>query len=187
MYTIVAVFTSIFLRRDFKRQESCILSSVLSLAGCAVPVTFFTLGSLVMFCNCVIIIRSLAKSKKNIRELEDSAMFNTASANEKLSRAIILTVIAYISFYFPVVVVICINLLSSIPKFIGNILEDISLLFYYCNNLINPFIYCLTLKNFRKGYAAVLLMRKESSMKKKTSSEVKAAVCIKSVTIGKHI
>ena len=65
---------------------------------------------------------------------------------------------AYILFYIPVIVVTCIGTLSN--AFIGNslmdIVEDISLLCYYSNNLINSFIYYFTLKEFRNGYNKLL-------------------------------
>ena len=69
-----------------------------------------------------------------------------------------MTLTAYILFYIPVIVVTSVG--TFFDTFIDNslfdILEDISILLYFTNNLINPFIYNLTLRDFKDGYNRLL-------------------------------
>ena len=69
-----------------------------------------------------------------------------------------MTLTAYNVLYTPVIAVTCLGTIFG--TFNGNsiwdILEDISLLCYFSNNLVNPFIYYITLRDFRDGYRKLL-------------------------------
>ena len=66
-----------------------------------------------------------------------------------------MTLTAYILLYTPIVSVTCVR--TIIVDSLGDILEDIALLFYFSNNFVNPFIYYMTLRDFREGYRRLLL------------------------------
>ena len=93
-----------------------------------------------------------------MRDITSGTNVKMPKNNAKLTRAITMTLTAYIVFYMPVIA------MSSIGTFYDTltvgyfwgILQDIALLFYFNNNLINPFIYYMTLKDFREGYKRLL-------------------------------
>ena len=90
--------------------------------------------------------------------------------NGKLTRAIIMTLTAYILLYTPIISVTCIRTL--IDDSLWDILEDISLLFYFTNNLINPFIYYMTLRDFKEGYNRLLFCCVRSPVQEKPTIKV---------------
>ena len=75
--------------------------------------------------------------------------------NVKLTRATIMTLKAYILLNTPIVSVTCVR--TFIVDFPWDILEDVALLFNFSNNLVNPFIYYMTLRDIREGYRILLL------------------------------
>ena len=167
VYTVTASMAFVFGLRDFDKQDRCRLYTVLTkTAYLALPILFFFLGSAVMIFNYVIIIYSLTRKKKSVKDITSDTITHIPRNNVKLTRAIIMALTAYILFYIPVIAVTSIGTLFN--AFIGNslwdILEDISLLCYFSNNLINPFIYYFTLKDFRDGYNKLLFCCKRCNI-----------------------
>ena len=85
-----------------------------------------------------------------------------------------MTLTAYIVFFIPVIAVTSIGMFFD--TFIGNtlfdILEDVSLLFYFSNNFVNPFIYYMTLRDFREGYNRLLFCCKRHTIQEKSPTRV---------------
>ena len=90
-----------------------------------------------------------------MRDGKSETSVKISQNNVKLTRAIIVTLTAYILLYAPIISVTCAR--TFIVDFPWDILEDIALLFYFSNNLVNPFIYYMTLRDFREGYMRLLL------------------------------
>ena len=158
-YTVYEGMIFMFFHRDVSRQDRCRIHTVLTKTGYfAAPFFFFATTSLAMFFNYVVIIYKLRKSSKSMEESGNIKIRKLPRNNVKLTRAIIMTLTAYNLFFIPAVAVTSVG--SVLETFIGNslfeILEDISLLCYFSNNLINPLIYYFTLKDFKDGYSRLL-------------------------------
>ena len=124
----------------------------------AMPVLFFSLESIFMFVNYVIIICKLTRSKISVSDATSGTSVKIPRNNVKLTRTIIMTLTAYILFFLPIVTVTSIGTIfgAFTVGSLWGILEDIALLFYFSNNLVNPFIYYMTLRDFREGYKRLL-------------------------------
>ena len=174
-YTLAGSVVFLFYRRDFSKQDRCRLYTVLTkTAYFAVPILFFSTGSVVMFFNYVIIICNLTRSKISMRDATSGTIAKIPKNNVKLTRAIIMTLTAYIVLFIPVIAVTSIG--TFFDTFIGNtlfdILEDVSLLFYFSNNFVNPFIYYMTLRDFRDGYNRLLFCCKRHTIQEKSPIRV---------------
>ena len=92
-----------------------------------------------------------------------------------------MTLTAYIVLYTPVIAVTCVGTIFGTlnGNSIWDILEDISLLCYFSNNLVNPFIYYMTLRDFRDGYKRLLFCCVRQPVKKNPPIDV-AVISIKS-------
>ena len=88
---------------------------------------------------------------------------NVASIDVKVTKAILLTLGAYLLLYFPSVLISSVTFFIGIPHIF--IVLSIGQLLYFMNNLINPFIYYMTLKDFRQGYQNFLLCRQANKDK----------------------
>ena len=159
VFTIPGAIAFLFFVRDFSKKDKCRMYNVLTkTAYLAGPVLLFSLGSVAMFINYAIIIYKLTTSRKPAKDIPNTKLENHPKNNMKLTRAIIMTLTAYILFFIPVVALTSIGTYfdTFTDNSIRNILEDISLLCYFSNNLVNPFIYYMTLRDFRDGYRRLL-------------------------------
>ena len=165
----------LFCRRDFSKQDRCRMYTVLTkTAYLAAPIFLFSSGSLLMFFNYVITIYKLSQNSKSIKDGRNTKIEKLPKNNVKLTRAIVMTLTAYILLYTPVIAVTCLGTIFG--TFNGNsiwdILEDISLLCYFSNNLVNPFIYYMTLRDFRDGYRRLLFCCVRQPVKKNPPIDV---------------
>ena len=174
--SIAGIVAFVFFRRDFSKEDRCRLFTILTkTAYLAIPVLLFALGSAVMIFNYIIIICNLMRSKKLMKDITNVANMKIPKYNVKLTRAIIMTLTAYIVLFLPCIATTAIGTFFNIyiGNFLWDILEDISLLFFFTNNLVNPFIYYMTLKDFRDGYNKLLFCCKKDTIQK---SPIKVAV-----------
>ena len=75
---------------------------------------------------------------------------DTSSNISKLTKATVIALSAYIGLYLPGLVISCIFMVQDFNGFYMSIITDISILMYFVNNLVNPFIYYFTLQDFKK-------------------------------------
>ena len=158
-YSLNGIITFTLFLRDFSKQDRCSMFSILKkTAYLAMPVLFFSLGSTFMFVNNVIIICKLTRSKISVSDATSGTSVKIPRNNVKLTRTIIMTLTAYILFFLPIVTVTSIWTIfgTFTDGSLWGILEDIALLFYFSNNFVNPFIYYMTLRDFREGYKRLL-------------------------------
>ena len=148
----------IFLRRDFTQHKLCVTSNILSSIGYyTIPLLSFGIPSLVTAISYIWVIILLKQRKKCMSVLMHSRNSNVLSTNSKINKAILLTLGAYLLLYLPSVVISSVAIFIKIPhKFI---IMSVCQLLYFMNNLVNPFIYYMTLKDFRRGYKNLLLCR----------------------------
>ena len=161
-YSITGTISFALFLRDFDKEDKCRLFNIVTkTAYVGIQVSAFSIGSAVMVFNYVIIIYKLTRSKKSVRDITNGSSIKLSKNNLKLTKAIIMTLTAYILFYIPVVAITSVGTFSE--TFTNNslfdIVEDISILLYFTNNLINPFIYNFTLRDFKEGYNRLLFCR----------------------------
>ena len=158
-YSVTGAMSFALFLRDFNKVDKCRLFNIVTkTAYLAILVLFFSLGSIFMFLNYIIIICNLTRSKKSMKDIASGTNMKINKNNVKLTRAIIMMLTAYIVFYIPVIVMTSTGTFydALTVDHLWGILEDIALIFYFSNNLINPFIYYMTLKDFREGYKRLL-------------------------------
>ena len=180
-YTGTGSTVFLFCRQDFSKQHRCRMYTVLmKTAYFAAPILLFSTGSLLMFFNYVITIYKLSQNSKPIKDGRNTKIEKLPKNNVKLTRAIVMTLTAYIVLYMPVIAVTCVGTIFGTfnGNFIWDILEDISLLCYFSNNLVNPFIYYMTLRDFRDGYRRLLFCCMRQPVKKNPPIDV-AVIWIK--------
>ena len=149
--------TYVFLRRDISDHEICITSNVVNSVGvyCILLVNF-GLTSLVMIISYVIVLRKLHLRKRSMLNVCNKGNLRPQTT-DLLTRAISITVGVYILLYSPAV--ICTPILSFVDSSELVVVFSFAMLLYYLNNVINPFIYYITLKDFREGYKKLLLCK----------------------------
>ena len=152
IFAIPLVFTFIYFRQDgFIEQKDCTIVYVLQeIAFMTVPFLLFLMFSLVIvICHCIVTFKLIKRAR----------LFgtNNADVTSKLMRASFIVSSSYIILYIPSAVI------SLTDLFIGNsralyflILQDICALILFLNNIVNPFIYYVILKDFRAAYISFL-------------------------------
>ena len=141
--TIAFVF---FPENKHIEAEECVLTLVIQNIA-------YLLVSILNLCICIIILLvsyTIITVKLNQRSLK----FSTGSdINSKFTKASWLTVTAFLILYFPAAVMTIITSFLAQPySTLIKVLLDSTYLIYYFNNVINPFIYYFTLKDFKSGY-----------------------------------
>ena len=105
-----------------------------------------------MIINCITITFKL-------RRMKDMAVGSKTGKKEnenKLTQASWMTLKLFLLFVVPL------NFLGIVENFLQqqylfyNILLDISYLLYYMNNVVNPFVYYIFLKDFNEGFRNIL-------------------------------
>ena len=143
---------NVFFRQDENAitDQQCLLANVLhSTAYLLVNTANFYLSiSVLLICYIIITVK--------LRQ-RNSTFASASDINSKVTRSSWLAVTAFILLYMPA------NLFTLITNFVEPpypipmiIFLDISYLLYYFNNVINPIIYYLTLKDFREGYVSAI-------------------------------
>ena len=78
--------------------------------------------------------------------------------NSKLTRATMIALGTYAMLYLPPVARTCTDVLVDVHYLF--IIQDVLLILYFCNNIVNPFIYYFILKDFREGCKKLLRCKK---------------------------
>ena len=165
MYAVVTSFgllefgcAFIFLHKDFTQDEPCVIFNVLT--GTAtfiiIPLNFGIFSTLITV-NYLVVIIKLKQRKKQMHNFMHNRNPNALNTDAKVTRATIIALGAYILMFLPSVTVTSISSIVEFPHMI--ILQNISDLWYCMNNVINPFIYYMTLKDFKEGYTNMLLCK----------------------------
>ena len=158
LLALVLIFAFIYFRQDgYIEKKHCRLDYVLQeIPFMTVPFIYFLLSTVIIVaCHCIITFKLFRRAK----------LFGKSNTDDhsKLMRASWIVTSLYIVSYIPTVVV------SLSTFFIGNscnlyvlISQDICALIFFFNNVVNPFIYFLILKNFRVGYITFLTCGKRN-------------------------
>ena len=148
---IGGIITFGFLQKNFTQKEPCIAATVLNTTTYyALPLMFFISVSLILIINYFIIIWEMKKASIMQPFLACTRNHDTSSNISKLTKATVIALSAYIGLYLPGLVISCIFMVQDFNGFYMSIITDISILMYFVNNLVNPFIYYFTLQDFKK-------------------------------------
>ena len=149
----------------------CIIPNVLQNIGYYTLLFNFGTVSLVTTVSYIWVIVKLKHRKRHMSSLTHSKAPNALSIDLKVTKAILLTLGAYLSFYIPTMVIGVMVDYVEFPYLI--IVLAVCMLLYYTNNLINPFIYYFTLKDFQQGYKKLFSCK---SAKDNENQTIKVAV-----------
>ena len=85
----------------------------------------------------------------------------TQDKDQKLTQATWMTLKLFLLFDIPVTFLGAATLFLEQPyPIFYEILLDLSYLLFYTNNIVNPFVYYIFLKDFKEGYEAMLCCKK---------------------------
>ena len=157
--TINIVCLFIFLRQDaFIVLKECVIQHVLQ------TIPYFTHVGLIYACiitmavNCIVITIKLQRMKS----IAWGTKTGTQDNDHKLTQATWMTLKLFLLCVVPVTFlgVVTLFLQQPYPMFY-NILLDLSYLLFYMNNVVNPFVYYVFLKDYKEGYQAMLCCKKK--------------------------
>ena len=148
----------IFLHKDFTRDEPCVIANVLTSTGTyiIIPLNFGIFSTLITV-NYLVVIIKLKQRKKQMNNFMHNRNPNALNTDAKVTRATIIALGVYIVMFLPTVMVTSISSIVEFPHMV--IIQNISDLWYCMNNVINPFIYYTTLRDFKEGYTNMLLCK----------------------------
>ena len=151
-----------FLRKYFSNTDLCIVANIIKdTAYFAVPVLLFGILTLVFVTDYVATIIILQKRTREREHLTNTINTSVMDLNSRLTRATMIALGTYVMLYLPGVAITCIDIFVDSHYLF--IIQDILLILYFCNNIVNPFIYSFTLKDFREGYKKLLQCKKCST------------------------
>ena len=106
-----------------------------------------------MTVNCIIISIKLQKMKT----INLGTKTGTQDNDHKLTQATWMALKLFLLFVVPVTFLGAVTLFLEQPyPMLYDILLDLSYLLFYMNNVVNPFVYYVFLKNFKEGYQSIL-------------------------------
>ena len=152
---IEITIATIFFRREKKSitDKQCLLVNVLHATAFLLVSTANFYLSIFVLLICYILVTVKLKQRSN-------TFTSVSDMNSKVTRSSWLVVTAFIVLYTPVNVFTLISNFVETPHPIPmTIFLDITYLLYYFNNVVNPIIYYVTLKDFRVGYVSALKCR----------------------------
>ena len=161
----------IFLRKSFTQDHMCVIPNVLRSVGISIMVVNFGTASLVTTVCYICVIVKLKKRKKQMSSLTYNTNPNAVNTDLKVTKAILLTLGTYLSLYIPTIVIGLLVHNVDAPCLI--IILAVCMLLYYVNNLVNPFIYYFTLRDFKQEYNKLLSCK---GKKENLNQKIKVAV-----------
>ena len=110
----------------------------------------------------------MKRTKKRFSSLSCTYNKNVLDINSKITRVSVITLGVYIVLYLPTIS--CIDIFMPHQYALNMaIIQDASIILYYINNAINPFIYYFTMKDFKDGYKYLLRSKTPNSDHSNTS------------------
>ena len=171
----------IFLRRDVRSNVTCITTNVLTSTGYyLMPVLNFVVATVVLTINFLTVVVKMQTRKRMMGSFMKNKNPNASDGGTKITRVTLISLGVYIVLYMPAVVLSCVMAVVDAPEII--ITLSVTLLIYFLNNMVNPFIYYFTLKDFRQGYRNYFLCRttkEDQSCKSASSSDMNDYIMLK--------
>ena len=145
----------LFLRKDFSQSQTiCETANVLHNTGLYTIILLnCTLAAVTMIISFILVVVKLQKKTITFNSEMQNARYNYSKVNKSL----LITLVVYISLIIPVIVSFCIKIFVDIGEMLT--LVNVLMLLFFMNNAINPFIYYLTLKEFKQGYKNLLFCK----------------------------
>ena len=97
----------------------------------------------------------------------------TQDNDHKLTQATWMALKLFLLFVVPVTFLGAVTLFLQQPyPMVYDILLDLRYLLFYMNNVVNPFVYYVFLKNFKEGYQSILCCNKDRSNARNTDRSI---------------
>ena len=160
----------IYLRQDtFITLKECVIQYVVEAGPYFVCVGFLYTCIITMTVNCIIISIKLQK----MRTVALGTKTGTQDNDHKLTQATWMALKLFLLFAVPVTFLGAVTLFLEKPyPILYDILLDLSYLLFYMNNVVNPFVYYVFLKNFKEGYQSISCCTKERSNARNTCRSI---------------
>ena len=157
----------IFLRHD--EFKECVVQYVIQTVPYFANVGFIYACIITMAVNCIVITIKLQKMKN----VTLGTKTKTQDNDHKLTQATWMALKLFLLFMVPVTLLGAVTLFLKQPyPMLYDILLDISYLLFYMNNVVNPFVYYIYLKDFKKGYQAMLCCKKNNDNSRNTNRSI---------------
>ncbi len=159
LWTLMAaeiILILLFFRRELAPDEDCNTSNVFNVIAYYVgPTANFVLSTVFIVINYSILLFKIQKRKNQMRNLTISLSPGSAEINSQVTRATRVALGAYVVLLAPMFLVTCVAAFVN-DAFYVTIIRDASFVVFFCNNLVNPFIYNFTLNDFRWRFRRLL-------------------------------
>ena len=156
----------LFLRKDFPQNRNiCETVNVLNDTGLC-TIVLLNIVIVVIIVIISFIWASVLLQKKKTNEIP-----NASCSYSESNRALLITLVVYVSLLIPVVVTFFLRMFVGIAQIL--MVVNVLMLLFFMNNVINPFIYYLTVKEFKQGYRNLLFCK---STKKNNNRAIELAV-----------
>ena len=148
----------IFMRQDrFIVLKECVIQYVVQTVPYFAHVGFIYGCILILAINCIVITIKLQQMKS----VALGTKTGTQDKDQKLTQATWMTLKLFLLCVVPVTFLGAATLFLQQPyPMIYEILLDLSYILFYMNNVVNPFVYYVFLKDFKEGYEAMLCCKK---------------------------
>ena len=104
--------------------------------------------------------------------------------DQKLTQATWMTLKLFLLFIVPVTILGVLALFLQLPfPLFYDVLLDISYILFYMNNVVNPFVYYVFLRDFKEGYEAMLCCKeKKIGRGNSYGSSVTLSHCVQTIS-----
>ena len=114
-------------------------------------ILFVVLSMLICYIGIMIKLNLRDKQLSNMVQRESSGTQQAVKLAGKVTRTLTLVLGVFIILYFPILIVYVLKALVKIDA----VIVDVFVLFFFLNNLVNPFIYYYKMAEFRKLYRSL--------------------------------
>ncbi len=167
VWSIEFLFVNVFFQKDTWDKNWCFVSNNLQ----KIPFIFLYILNFMIFTTTLIVSYSIVTVKLYRRSRSSVTGAGTSDLNAKVTKVAWLAVSAFLVFYLPILAALAVSLLIPKPYPVSLVISsDVTYFTWlYLNNLINPFLYFATLKDFREGYKKLLGCGNNNNVEEATS------------------
>ena len=155
----IACFLTFLRQGTFIISKECVVQYIVQSIPYFVQLVFIYTCIVTMAVNGIIITIKLQKMKR----VALGTKTDTQDNDQKLTQATWMALKLFLPFVVPV------TFLGAVSPFLEqpypmsyDVLLDISYILFYMNNVVNPFVYYVFLKDFKEGYQVMLCCKKNS-------------------------
>ena len=148
-----------FSRNKFRGNTDCTAAHVLGVVPYHIIITTnYVIFTVIIVIKYTILVIKLHQRKKQLRYVINRDPSKIHDVTDKVTRATFLSLGAYIVLILPTILVNGLVALIRNP-YHAELVTDAAFIIYFMNNMINPFIYFCTLRDFKDGYQQLSMFK----------------------------